>query len=273
MTTKITVVQCRGLRSALNSHSRAALGTLLWLADSADWRVTAVRLDAEAWALSHFLCRLWSKSPGQPTSLYSSVNAGKKALISFLTTSRRPRGGLAKNHPRGQHSDALSLPTAPAPISTIPLNQGELLHLLPSNLCLCLQDPPKKHTNPCVVSCSDSDGINIAWYLQFCLFKWGSPALWELWCVQWVYHFFTWRPIGRLGLRVNIAHRRRRQHCAAGCCVFTRCCDKVENCFYFFFSRLCLYCSDGLHRCITPLPRTEPDACFDGDKIVALIRE
>lgn len=85
---------------------------------SADWRVTttaaaAVHLDAEAWALSHFLCRFWSKSPGQPTSLYSSVNAGKKALISFLSTSQRPRGGISKSQPRGQHWDALSPPSRP----------------------------------------------------------------------------------------------------------------------------------------------------------------
>lgn len=35
-------------------------------------------------ALSHFLCCVWSNSLVQPTSLYSSVNSGKKALISFL---------------------------------------------------------------------------------------------------------------------------------------------------------------------------------------------
>lgn len=166
MTTKITAVQCRWLRSALNSRGRAALGTFLWLAgDSADWPVTAtaateVHLEAEAWALSHFLCRFWSKSPGQPTSLYSSVNAGKKALISFLPTSRRPCGGIAKSHPRGQHCDAL--PPHPA-VSTTPLNQAELLALPPPQPLFVSPRPSKETHKP------------LCCFLQ--LFKWNKYCL------------------------------------------------------------------------------------------------
>lgn len=42
-------------------------------------------------ALSRFLCCVWSNSLVQPTSLYSSVNSGKKAGISFLPPSLGPR--------------------------------------------------------------------------------------------------------------------------------------------------------------------------------------
>lgn len=42
-------------------------------------------------ALSHFLCYFCSNSLVQPTSLYSSVNSGKKALISFLPPRLGPR--------------------------------------------------------------------------------------------------------------------------------------------------------------------------------------
>lgn len=233
MTAKITIVQCHGLRSALNSHSRAALFSFVarrvsrlaghchcsgaprrWGMGTLSLPVPLLVKVAGSTHFPVFFCQRWEKGPNILPDYESKTPWRDCEKPSSRATLRRP---------------------PPTPISMTPLNQGELLPLLPTNLCLCLQDPLKKHTNPCAVSCSNSDGINIAWYLKFCLFKWGSPALWELWLAQWVCHF-AWRLIGRSALRVNIAHRRRRQHCAAGCCVFTRCYDKVENSFFFFFS-------------------------------------
>lgn len=83
MPAKITTIHCLKLTSTLRStvepqcfvpcqplsrHNSAALGGSM--------------------ALSHFLHRFWSELLGQPTSLYSSVNSGKKALISFLPPRR-----------------------------------------------------------------------------------------------------------------------------------------------------------------------------------------
>lgn len=48
-------------------------------------------------ALSHFLRHFWSKPLGQPTSLYSSVNSGKKKSFNILPVTKMPAdGGLWK---------------------------------------------------------------------------------------------------------------------------------------------------------------------------------
>lgn len=128
----------------------------------ARWRlgrplIAAAQLVAKAWALSHFLRSFWSKSPGQPTSLYSSVNSGKRALISFLPPSESQAPWRDFEKPSSRATSRRRAPPRPPP--TTPPGLGELLS---PPLCLCLQDPPKKHKNPRAVSCSDSDGINIA---------------------------------------------------------------------------------------------------------------
>lgn len=143
MTTKITVAQCHGLRSALSGHGRAALGPLLWVAGrpvvaAAAAAAAAVQLSAKAWALSHFLRRFWSKSPGQPTSLYSSVNSGKRALISFLPPSESQAPWRDCEKPS---SRATSRRRAPPRPPTTPLRLGELLSPL-----LFVSPRPSKET-------------------------------------------------------------------------------------------------------------------------------
>lgn len=120
MPTKITVVQFHKWGSALRSHSWAPALSIVACQRFGRHNSAALRWGM---ALSRFLRRFWSKSLGQPTSLYSSVNSGKKALISFLPPIHRPWKGLWKAIVEGNCKIAVSL-------------QGTVNYCL---FCLCLQ--------------------------------------------------------------------------------------------------------------------------------------
>lgn len=129
MTTKITVAQCHSLERSRSSSFGGAFVARRRLGrpagrSSSPATAAAVQLAAKAWALSHFLRSFWSKSLGQPTSLYSSVNSGKRALISFLPPSESQAPWRDCEKPS---SRATSRRRAPPRPPTTPPRLGELL--------------------------------------------------------------------------------------------------------------------------------------------------
>lgn len=202
-----------------------------------------------------FFCQRWEKSPNILPAYESKTPWRDWEKPSLRATLRR-----------------LCPPPGPQPpIPTTLPNQCELLALLPSTLCLCLQDPPKKHTNPLAASCSNSDGINIAWYLFFCLFKWDRQCCGNCDELNRVFCFFCLAfPLEYWDWESTLATVAGDSIVWQGAACLRDAAISLKTPFFFLD---CLYCSDGLHRCVTLLPRTELDACFNGDKIVALIRE
>lgn len=153
MHTKITIIQYQKLRSTLRSHSWATVLCTLPAVHpsqhcSSVWKHGTLTLPAsllvKVAGSTHFpvfFCQVW-----------------EKALISFLPPRRRPWRRYEKPCLRA---------TA---LRCVPSRQSELLSPLFVSLNPVVL--PQKKQKTCVVSWTVSDGINIAWYLAICLFRW-----------------------------------------------------------------------------------------------------